>query len=338
MTLSERIDTLNIGLIAMSLVIAFIIPFRLFLFVYAVLGPLHYLTEINWLRDKNYFVKQRKWVWLPVLLAVFVLLPKVFLLPDSGIDMSENLFGPVIHWIDKYNNGFIFVCLALAAGLVLTKNRTQLWVVCLFGAGLAVLLNSVNIYVVIVGLLIPTVLHVYVFTLLFMLYGALKSKSRPGYISVLLLATSPIIIALVMINPELYDITENIKQTFIAGNFYKTNSLFGKSLGLSDGTQFSFEALLDIRIQIFMAFAYTYHYLNWFSKTTVIGWHKNLNTRKSLIILVLWILSMTMYWYDYSIGLIALLTLSILHVFLEFPLNLISIKGIVNHFTIFDSR
>src|ERR1043165_8502495 len=38
-----------------SCVAAFVLPFELFLFSYAVLGPLHYLTEISWLHDRKYF-------------------------------------------------------------------------------------------------------------------------------------------------------------------------------------------------------------------------------------------------------------------------------------------
>jgi hypothetical protein len=51
----EKIDAANIGLMLLSCAIAFIIPFELFLFSYAVLGPLHYLTEIGWLHKKGYF-------------------------------------------------------------------------------------------------------------------------------------------------------------------------------------------------------------------------------------------------------------------------------------------
>ena len=32
-------------------------PFETFLFAYAFLGPLHYLTEISWLHDRQYFSK-----------------------------------------------------------------------------------------------------------------------------------------------------------------------------------------------------------------------------------------------------------------------------------------
>lgn len=38
-----------------SLAIAVVAPFHLFLLAYAVLGPLHYLTGISWLHDRQFF-------------------------------------------------------------------------------------------------------------------------------------------------------------------------------------------------------------------------------------------------------------------------------------------
>jgi hypothetical protein len=77
----------------------------------------------------------------------------------------------------------------------------------------------------------------------------------------------------------------------------------------------------------FIAFAYTYHYLNWFSKTSVIKWH--LVSKKSLLITIgIWLLSVAIYAYDYSLGMNVLFFLSFLHVFLEFPLNIVSFTGI----------
>ena len=70
----------------------------------------------------------------------------------------------------------------------------------------------------------------------------------------------------------------------------------------------------------FIAFAYTYHYLNWFSKTSIIKWH--LVERKYLILtLGIWVLALALYASDYRTGLKFLFFLSFLHVFLEFPLN-----------------
>ena len=47
MTAQDRLNYLNIGLMAASCAVAWFLPFELFLLAYAVLGPLHYLTEIS---------------------------------------------------------------------------------------------------------------------------------------------------------------------------------------------------------------------------------------------------------------------------------------------------
>lgn len=68
LTTTRGINMLNIVLMVVSCAVAFFIPFELFLFSYAVLGPLHYLTEISWLHKRNYYTKGRyDFVWLLVL-------------------------------------------------------------------------------------------------------------------------------------------------------------------------------------------------------------------------------------------------------------------------------
>lgn len=52
-----RINLMNVGLMIFSCIAVFIMPFEVFLFAYAVMGPLHYLTEISWLHDRQYFTK-----------------------------------------------------------------------------------------------------------------------------------------------------------------------------------------------------------------------------------------------------------------------------------------
>lgn len=76
----------------------------------------------------------------------------------------------------------------------------------------------------------------------------------------------------------------------------------------------------------FIAFAYTYHYLNWFSKTSIIRWHEVGRTRIA-VIAGLWLGSIGTYFYDFSLGFKLLFYLSITHVYLEFPLNHLSIIG-----------
>ena len=76
-----------------------------------------------------------------------------------------------------------------------------------------------------------------------------------------------------------------------------------------------------------IAFAYTYHYLNWFSKTQVIQWHKVPKLR-FIAVIVLWVASVGLYVYDYAVGFKWLFLLSFAHVLLEFPLNHQSFIGI----------
>ena len=87
--------------------------------------------------------------------------------------------------------------------------------------------------------------------------------------------------------------------------------------GLSDILFISNTGIIIMRL---VAFSYTYHFLNWFSKTSIIKWH--LIPKKNLaIVFLLWIASLALYVYDFYIGLQVLYFLSLLHVTLEFPLN-----------------
>ena len=47
------LNHLNSGLMLLSVAVAAVLPFELFLFAYAILGPAHYLTQISWLHDRN---------------------------------------------------------------------------------------------------------------------------------------------------------------------------------------------------------------------------------------------------------------------------------------------
>jgi hypothetical protein len=71
----------------------------------------------------------------------------------------------------------------------------------------------------------------------------------------------------------------------------------------------------------FLSFTYTYHYLNWFSKTKLIRWHE-VSRKRSSVIVILYITAISSYMYDYNLGFKILLFLSLLHVLLEFPLNI----------------
>src|SRR4029077_3259419 len=62
----DRLNWVNVCLMAVSCCAAIAAPFHLFLLAYAVLGPLHYLTEISWLHDRQYFAPRKRFrrAWL----------------------------------------------------------------------------------------------------------------------------------------------------------------------------------------------------------------------------------------------------------------------------------
>lgn len=308
--------------------LAYALPFQLFLVSYAVLGPLHYLTEINWLREKKYFTSEPRWAWVAFLFTLLIVLPKLFTLPAIQELISGSFYEPINQWLLQYSNGFIFLWLVFSAGLVLAKRKLVLAGFFAVGVIMAFLFNAAPLYATIIGLLIPTLIHVYIFTILFMIKGSLDSSSMVGYIAIALMLIVPFFIAFVDINRDWYVLSDSMKAIFTGSNFHVTNAKIAKALGIGDGTSFFFFEKMEMKLQTFIAFAYLYHYLNWFSKTTVIKWHKSLSVKRTLIILTLWLTMVCVFIYDYWLGLLIALIFSFLHVLLEFPLNIISIKSI----------
>ncbi len=329
---SFKVDILNTGLIIVAFILAYFLPFELFLFSYAVLGPLHYFTEINWIKEKNYFVDNKFWIYIIGLFCLVITLPTLISLPFfEGISNNESI-QYIRYTILRYDSGLFFLALVIAFAFLMFKNKTTQYVVIAFGLTIAFLLRNVTQAMILFSVFLPTIIHVYVFTLLFMWYGNLKTRARIGYFNIVLLALVPIIISVLTIDARSYHFSDTIKQIFAENNFNVINVNIYKLLGLSDGTKFFFYESVDLKVQMFIAFAYTYHYLNWFSKTTVIGWHKRLTQKRTVVIIVLWLASVALYFYSYRVGLIMLLFLSMIHVFMEFPLNIISIKTIAKSF------
>ena len=331
---SKNIDRLNIFLIVISLIFAYKIPFELFLFSYAFLGPLHYLTEINWLKERNYFIKTKDWIWTFVLFGVVISVPLLLSLPWFNFIYDIDLVKSFLKELNSSSNVILLTALFFSIGLVFLKELKYTLIFLLISIVVSYwILKYISFSVVLVSIFLPTIIHVYLFTLIFMLFGAIKSKSTPGYIGVALLALIPVIITFGKINPDQYILSQNTQDNFIASGFQSLNFSLANLLNSSKHESFSLLSLLGIKIQIFIAFAYTYHYLNWFSKTSIIGWHKGASKTRLGIIAAIWIASISFYLYDYRTGIIVLFFLSFLHVFLEFPLNIVSVKGIADSLT-----
>ena len=304
-------------------------PFELFLFAYAVLGPLHYLTEINWLESKNYFINSKKWFWVFIVLAIVISIP--FLLRQSALlPLKNNSFATTIYNLFK-GQANLAILIAFTFSIILINFIKNTHII----LGLLVsiicsyfLLKYIAFASIIVGVFIPTIIHVYVFTLLFMILGTINNRTRAGIIAIILLITIPITIYLSNIQSNNYALGENIKNIFLESKFHFLSQRIANSIGAIENRQFYFLSPIGIKIQIFIAFCYTYHYLNWFSKTNIIGWNKNISKTKFVSILILWGICIFLYWYNNKTGFAFLFLLSFLHVLLEFPLNIKSIVGI----------
>ncbi len=317
MTALNKLNYLNIGLMLLSCLIAFYLPFDLFLFAYAILGPAHYLTEISWLHERHYFTKGKRDYLLLGILAFLIFLCS-YVLKDMKYFQKKDL------WV-MLSNSFIFIAFFSALVLAVLKDGfTRMVGVCMVCIAALLAKN----YFLIFSVFLPTLIHVYIFTGLFILYGALKSRSTSGYFSFAVFLLCPLLF--VFVSSGAFIISPYAQKTYYYFQVVneKVYQLFSSpNSQVPDIRTALYESSLGIKIMRFIAFAYTYHYLNWFSKTTVIKWHKISKIRMGIIVL-LWGISIGLYAYDYKLGFDWLFFLSVLHVFLEFPLNHTSFIGI----------
>lgn len=302
----------------LSLIPAFLFPFHCFLYVYAFLGPLHYLTEINWLHQKQYFTSSKK-DYRFIFSAVIVV----------GIWIFFKL--PLRNCISLLT----FTVFAVSLGFVLFKTVQQkvAFGLCALAVGVMLFTLFPKYFQIIFSTLLPTLVHVFIFTGFFILAGALKSNSKTGLVSLLIFITCALASLFAGTSYTFETISEQVHSnhhSFIRINQVMLalfNTLDQSSLATVPAPNgFSYTELpvyfsdAGIRVMRFIAFAYTYHYLNWFSKTSVIQWH---NTKKInlITIFVIWTASAGLYIADYKTGLKWLFLLSFGHVLLEFPLN-----------------
>ncbi len=327
-----NIDFLNTLLILIALLLAFLFPIEVFLIAYATLGPLHYLTEIKWIKSQDYFVKSNRfWIYLSLLFAFIFCLPYLFSLYKLIPNMDHHFFDTWGSLGKSYINWVLSSALVIAFSMLLIKNNLYRTIVIICGIIFSIILNIVSssyAYNLWVGIFLPTLIHVYIFTGLFMIYGTLKTNRKMGWLNVSLLLLIPFVIWLAPVNPVDFLTSEKVKTIFTQNNFHHLNVHLGELLGVKKQPKFFFYEVIDFKLQIFIAFAYFYHYLNWFSKTTIIGWHKNLTTRSTSLIIILWLVFVSLYAIDYRLGFTVSLFISVLHVILEFPVNVLSIKEI----------
>lgn len=289
----NRTDAVHFALILAAVGLSYLLPFDLVLLSYVFLGPAHYLTEISWLHDRKYFLPHRG-----IALALVV--------AALAISFVENAFWfGVVVWA-------AFIVCALIAG---ARTALQGMILVMVALAATIFLYSRAPGFAIVGVLLPTLVHVSLFTLVFMVLGAARSHSRAqfGLVAAYLAA-----IVLIMAIPPSSATAIPALAKLAHDSFGNVPQALGRALGMPD-------LKLDARLTGLLSFVYTYHYLNWFIKAEVIRWADVPKTRLVLVA-ALSIAATAFYFYDYVLGFALLLSLSLTHVLLEFPLNSVSLR------------
>jgi hypothetical protein len=299
---SLNLDQANIALMLLSLALAFVLPFELVLMSYAFLGPAHYLTQISWLHDRRYFTGVT-WLWLPLTLIVAAI--------------------TVIHFFRLHTPevpGVQFLLLSAAVATCVAAVVATRWQMRALGFILAfsLMLSLRGVYppvAVALLTLLPSVIHIYIFTGIFVLLGALKNNSGWGLASFAVFVgcgaafffVTPLDI---VIFPQY--MVDSIGPFDDLSNYLADILSFGGHVNSAS-------------MMAFLSFAYTYHYLNWFSKTEVIKWHL-IPKKRWVAIVCIYVISVGVYLFDYKTGFMLLMFLSVLHVVLELPLNILSFR------------
>jgi len=286
-------DAVHLGLMLLALAAAYLLPFELLVLSYAILGPAHYFTEISWLHDRNFYLPNRN---LGALLA-FAALGAMFI-------------------ADPYWYGLLvascFIACALLAG---SFTRNQRLVLAAIAVAVLIAAGQIRAPYVIAGVLLTTLIHVSVFTLVFMIVGAHRARSAALYGLVgLYVAVLVFIVAVPPPSTPVIPALATISKTYFADVAPAIGSLFGNP-----------HLTFDSRLVGVLSFAYTYHYLNWFIKADVIKW-ANVPKKRMIGIALASAASTGLYLYNYKTGFMVLLLLSLIHILLEFPLNSLSLR------------
>src|SRR5277367_3300011 len=299
----DDVNWLNIGLMIAACAAAIAAPFQVFLCAWAILGPLHYLTEISWLHDRNYFTRRNmaRRSWLILVVFAILTIGLAYAANDPTQRVIPFLFQVALIYL-------VFAAAAVAIFVSDWLNAIGLFLILSLGL---FYFSGFQGYAIAANLLV-SIVHVFLFTGAFILLGALKSKS---WVAVLALAVFiACAVATVTVTAPYAMPSDRVQQ------LYKSFEYLNRDLLRLAGRPSGIYEAAGAGVMRLIAFAYLYHYLNWFSKTSIIKWHE-IPRARAVGIVGAWVAGGALYVYDFRVGLGVFYILSLLHVFLEFPLN-----------------
>ena len=151
----RTIDAVHLGLLLAALAITYVVPFELLLLSYVIFGPAHYFTEISWLHDRKYFLPHRNVAFGLAGVAVVAAL----------IDNAS--------WF-----GFVIWMAFVTCALLTTTTAAQSAILTIVALGVTAIMAVNGSSLAVLGILLPTLIHVSLFTLVFMTLGAYRSGSK----------------------------------------------------------------------------------------------------------------------------------------------------------------
>jgi hypothetical protein len=175
-------DAAHLALMLAALGLTYLVPFELLLLAYVVLGPAHYATEISWLHDRKFFLPQRSFGLALALVAVAV---------AAALTENASWFG-FLMW------GAFVVCALMAATTTAIQSMVLTMVAIVATIGMA--MNGAAMAVV--GILLPTLIHVSLFTLVFMVLGAYRSGVAVQWLLVALYVAAIVLILTIRLRPR----------------------------------------------------------------------------------------------------------------------------------------
>src|SRR5262249_40980409 len=218
-----------------------------------------------------------------------------FFLPQRSIAAGLAAVAVIAAFIE---NGSWFGIVMWGAFVICIAMQSVVLLMAAIALTLAMAVNGMAIAVL--GILLPTLVHVSLFTLVFMTLGAYRSGERAQW---LLVGVYLAAIGLILIVPP--------TAATLIPSFGKSAHDYFANVAPALGRLFGIPGLeLDTRLTSLLAFVYTYHYLNWFIKAEVIRWSAMTGKRLALVAAASGI-STALYFYDYALGFTVLLAFSL---------------------------
>jgi hypothetical protein len=302
---TDRLNYLNIALMVASAMAAFVWPFEVFLLAYVVLGPLHYLTEISWLHDRRYFLASAR-AGLPLVLLCVVLMVA------SLASVSPEHKSQLTMFVNYAAFAGAAILLAVASG---GRRTIALAIV----AVSFIVVDQSPLCRMFFGVLLPTIVHVLIFTGAFVLLGALRTRSRSALVSLIVMVLCAMNF-FVFVPAASHAPSRWVTEAYAPFEFLNVALIRLFNLTPITSRDALYQTGIGVAVMRLIAFAYLYHYLNWFSKTSIIKWNA-MPKRRAFAIVAMWMASVALYASGSRIGMTIVISLSFLHGMLELPLD-----------------